>query len=51
MMEKYKEDFTNTFVSLTLEKIWIKECLLADEFKNWYKNWQERLERQAKSIG
>ena len=50
MMEKYKEDFTNTFVSLTYRKNMDRGMFLTAEFTNWYKNWQERLERQEKSL-
>ena len=50
MMEKYKEDYTNTFVSLTLNKNMDKGMFISEEFKNWYKNYQERLKRQENSI-
>ena len=50
MMEKYKEDYTNTFVSLTLNNNMDKGMFISEEFKTWYKNWQERLKRQENSI-
>ena len=50
MMEKYKEDYTNTFVSLTYRKNMYRGMFLTAEFTNWHKSWQERLSRQDKSI-
>ena len=50
MMEKYNEDYTNTFVSLTTKNNMDKGMFISDEFKNWYNNWQERLKRQPNSI-
>ena len=50
MMEKYKEDYTNTFVSLTYRKNMNSGMFATPEFTNWHKNWQERLERQEESI-
>ena len=50
MMEKYKEDYTNTFVSLTYRKNMDKGMFLSAEFTTWHKNWQERLERQGISL-
>ena len=50
MMEKYKEDYTNTFVSLTYRKNMNSGMFATSEFTNWHKNWQERLERQEESI-
>ena len=49
MMEKYNEDYTNTFVSLTTKNNMDKGMFISDEFKNWYDNWQERLKRQPNS--
>ena len=49
MMEKYKEDYTNTFVSLTTGKNMDKGMFISEEFKNWYKVWKERLTRQENS--
>ena len=49
IMEKYKEDYTNTFVSLTTGKNMDKGMFISEEFKNWYKVWKERLTRQDNS--
>lgn len=50
MMEKHKEDFTNTFVALTYRKNMNRGMFTTAEFTNWHKKWQERLERQEESI-
>lgn len=50
MMEKHKEDYTNTFVSLTYRKNMNTGMFATSEFTNWHKNYQERLERQEESI-
>lgn len=50
MMEKYKEDYTNTFLSLTYRKNMSSGMFVTSEFTNCHKNWQERLERQEESI-
>lgn len=50
MMEKYKEDYTNTFVALTYRKNLNQGMFATAEFTNWHKNWQERLERQEESL-
>lgn len=49
MMEKYKEDYTNTFISLTFGKNKDKGMFISDEFNNWYNVWVERLKRQPNS--
>lgn len=49
MMQKYKADYTNTFRSLTLGNLSGLELFQIEEFKEWYKLWQERLERQEQS--
>ena len=49
MMEKYKADYTNTFRSLTLDAIENTALFESPEFKEWYKMWQSRLERQEQS--
>lgn len=46
MMEKYKADYTNTFRSLTLDTLENTPLFDSPEFKEWYKLWQSRLERQ-----
>ncbi|MBE4910546.1 YdiU family protein [Bacillus luteolus] len=49
VMQKNKADFTNTFRSLTLGKHKELDFYGTDEFSSWYKEWQERLDRQQKS--
>ena len=49
MMEKFKADYTNTFRSLTLNTIENTALFESPEFKEWYKLWQSRLERQEES--
>ncbi|SCH88815.1 protein adenylyltransferase SelO [Romboutsia sp. 1001713B170207_170306_H8] len=49
MMEKYNEDYTNTFISLTFDNNKESSMYNSQEFKYWYKLWQERLQRQGKS--
>lgn len=49
LMEKYKEDFTITFVNLTFNKIENKGMYASDEFSKWHKDWQDRLTRQSES--
>ncbi|WP_439096863.1 protein adenylyltransferase SelO [Bacillus massiliigorillae] len=49
MMEEYRADYTNTFRALTIDKL--ENTVLHDkeEFKQWYQQWQERLNRQEES--
>ncbi|MGX4599176.1 protein adenylyltransferase SelO [Faecalimicrobium sp. JNUCC 81] len=49
MMEKYNEDFTNTFIALTFNKNNDKGMFNTEEFSNWNNVWQERLKRQPQS--
>lgn len=49
MMEKYNEDYTNTFIALTFSKNKNEGMFSSTEFINWYKLWQERLKRQVQS--
>lgn len=49
MMKKFKEDYTNTFLSLTFNEDIEKDMFKSEEFKDWYKSWQERLKRQSKT--
>lgn len=46
IMYKFKADYTNTFRSLTLGKVDGMEIFKAEEFKEWYNLWKERLSRQ-----
>ena len=50
MMEKYNEDYTNTFVSLTYKVNMDKGMFISQEFSNWYEKYQQRLIRQSNSI-
>ncbi|WP_018249883.1 protein adenylyltransferase SelO [Orenia marismortui] len=49
MMEKYKLDYTNTFLALTFDNFEDEELYNSKEFNQWYKRWQQRLERQQES--
>lgn len=49
LMEKYKEDFTNTFVSLTFKNYPNSGMFISDEFINWNNKWEIRLSSQGKS--
>lgn len=49
MMEKYSEDFTNTFIALTFDNVKSKGMFISEEFNSWYNTWQERLNRQPNS--
>ncbi|WP_428908335.1 protein adenylyltransferase SelO [Niallia sp. Krafla_26] len=46
LMQEYKSDYTNTFRSFTLDKLEGEKMFSKEEFKKWYKRWQERLSRQ-----
>lgn len=49
IMQKYKADYTNTFRALTIDDLNGSEIFNSEEFKEWYKMWQERLSRQDES--
>ncbi len=49
MMYKNREDYTNTFLKLTFNKIDETSMFDSHEFDNWYKMWQVRLGRQKES--
>lgn len=49
IMQKYKADYTNTFRALTIDDLNGLEIFNSEEFKEWYKMWQERLSRQDES--
>ncbi|MBS6042674.1 MAG: YdiU family protein [Clostridium baratii] len=49
IMQKYKADYTNTFRALTIDDLNGSEIFNSEEFKEWYKIWQERLSRQDES--
>ena len=48
-MGKYEADFTNTFLALTFNRLEGMTLFHSEEFKNWHKQWQKRLERQEKT--
>ena len=50
IMQKYKVDYTNTFLSLTFDKIEGNAMFESEEFTKWYKLLQARLDRQEQSI-
>lgn len=49
IMQKHKVDYTNTFRALTIGDLNGLEIFNSEEFKEWYKIWQERLSRQDES--
>lgn len=49
IMDKYKADFTNTFISLTFKTLDETEMFKSVEFNEWYNMWQERLNRQQET--
>lgn len=49
IMQKYKADYTNTFVSLTLNKNEDSDMFRSSEFISWYTVWKQRLSRQPQS--
>ncbi|OPJ54591.1 hypothetical protein CLOTH_20880 [Alkalithermobacter paradoxus] len=49
IMQKYNADYTNTFISLTFDKIEESPMFKSTEFVDWYKLWQARLGRQEQS--
>ncbi|KXZ39964.1 Uncharacterized conserved protein YdiU, UPF0061 family [Alkalithermobacter thermoalcaliphilus JW-YL-7 = DSM 7308] len=49
IMEKYKADYTNTFLDLTFDKLEDTPMFKSLEFINWYKMWQARLKSQKES--
>ena len=50
IMKNYKADYTNTFCNLTLGSLTDNEMFQSNDFKKWYKAWQDRLIRQKKSV-
>ncbi|MBP1964559.1 protein adenylyltransferase SelO family protein [Paenibacillus aceris] len=49
MMQKYGEDYTNTFVALTFDKREDMFLCGTTEFAQWHERWQARLGRQEES--
>lgn len=50
IMEKFKADYTNTFLNLTLNNINDMSIFKSEDFKNWYGLWQNRLARQKQRV-
>ncbi|NLK95386.1 MAG: YdiU family protein [Clostridiales bacterium] len=50
LMEKYSEDYTNTFSALTYSQNNKLELFETEEFSIWNNKWQNRLNRQEESI-
>ena len=49
IMNKFKADYTNTFLNLTLGNLEEMSIFKSDDFKKWYESWQARLDKQNKS--
>lgn len=49
IMDKYAVDFTNTFRSLTIDKVEETELVGKEDFDLWYQMWSQRLTRQNES--
>ena len=49
LMQEYRADYTNTFRSLTLDKLEGEKLFEKEAFQSWYQRWQERLSRQNES--
>ncbi|ANU26164.1 protein adenylyltransferase SelO [Planococcus versutus] len=50
LMHTHAADYTNTFRALTFDKLNDSKLFSANEFKNWHRSWQARLERQQESL-
>ena len=49
LMESYNADYTNTFLSLTLDKTSKDSLFQSNDFKNWKKKWKERTKNDKNS--
>lgn len=49
LMKDHSADYTNSFRALTLNKKEDSKLFNSPEFDEWYKKWQERLDRQEES--
>lgn len=49
LLEKYKADYTNTFVALTFNAMKDSNLHNKEDFKVWYERWEERCKRQSPS--
>ncbi|WP_185960057.1 protein adenylyltransferase SelO [Planococcus soli] len=50
LMHAHTADYTNTFRSLTFDKLQGSDLFEAPEFKEWHNSWQSRLNRQEESL-
>jgi len=49
LMDSHKADYTNTFSALTLNKPYKDSLFTSNEFKNWKKQWRERIKNDKNS--
>ena len=49
-MELHRADYTNTFLSLTLNKSNKDLLFQSSDFKNWLKKWKERVKNDKNSL-
>lgn len=49
LMEKYKADYTNTFIDLTFEDFEANELFNSSDFLKWKERWKNRVNKQSKS--
>ena len=49
LMHAHDADYTNTFRALMFDKLQDSKLFDAQEFKEWHRSWQARLERQEES--
>lgn len=49
LMQKHRADYTNTFRSLTLDRLDDREWFKTQEFTKWHELWQTRLGRQQET--
>lgn len=49
MMQKYRADYTNTFIALTFDRLTGMGLFETPEFIQWHKLWQARLNRQQET--
>lgn len=49
LMQKYKADYTNIFIALTIDDYSFTELKDKEEFKAWVEAWKVRLEKEGKS--
>lgn len=49
LMEKYKADYTNTFIDLTFDRVRESELGKQTDFVAWYEQWKDRQKQEGKS--